>query len=102
MGGPTLQLVINAALKHPSIEKAVGAARCLVEHFKKSELANSKLRKKQMTTPEHRLVQDISTRWNSTFCMISRLLEQRWPVTATLSDSSVTQRGKRYLDLKPD
>lgn len=34
--------------------------------------------------------------------MISRLLEQRWLVTATLSDRSVTQRGKRYLDLKPD
>lgn len=55
-----------------------------------------------MATPEDRLVQDISTRWNSTFYMISRLFEQRWPVTATLSDSSVTQRGKRYLDLKPD
>ncbi|CAM4573621.1 unnamed protein product [Leuciscus chuanchicus] len=102
--GHTLQLVINAALKHPSIEKPVGAARCLVEYFKKSELASSKLREKQqqMATPEHSLVQDISTRWNSTFYMISRLLEQRWPVTATLSDSSVTQRGKRYLDLKPD
>ncbi|XP_028811065.1 zinc finger BED domain-containing protein 1-like [Denticeps clupeoides] len=55
-----------------------------------------------MATPEHSLVQDISTRWNSTFYMISRLLEQRWPVTATLSDSSVTKRGKMYLDLKPD
>lgn len=31
--GHTLQLVINSALKHPSIEKAIGAARCLVEHF---------------------------------------------------------------------
>ncbi|XP_077062361.1 E3 SUMO-protein ligase ZBED1-like [Siphateles boraxobius] len=58
--GHTLQLVINAALKHTSIEKAVGAARCLVEHFKKSELASSKLREKQqqMNTPEHSLVQD--------------------------------------------
>lgn len=51
--GHTLQLVINTALKHTSIEKAVGAARCLVEHFKKSELASSKLREKQqqMATP---------------------------------------------------
>ena len=38
--GRTLQLVINSALKHSSIEKAIGAARCLVEHLKKkSELA---------------------------------------------------------------
>lgn len=55
-----------------------------------------------MNTPEHSLVQDVSTRWNSTCYMIRRLLEQRWPVTATLSDSSVTQRSKRYLDLKSD
>ncbi|KAL7854971.1 hypothetical protein SRHO_G00033500 [Serrasalmus rhombeus] len=102
--GHTLQLVINAALKHPSIEKAIGATRCLVQHFKKSELACTKLKDKQqqMATPEHSLVQDVSTRWNSTFYMISRLLEQRWPVTATLSDSSITSRGKRYLDLKPE
>ena len=102
--GHTLQLAVNSSLKHSSIEKAVWVARCLVEHFRRSELACTKLRQKQqqMGTPQHKLVQDISTRWNSTFYMISRLLEQRWPVTATLSDSTVTQRGKRYLDLKAD
>lgn len=59
--GHTLLLVINAALKHPNTEKAVGAARCLVEDFKKSELASSKLGEKQqqMATSEHDLVQDI-------------------------------------------
>ena len=34
--------------------------------------------------------------------MVERLLEQRWPVVATLSDPEVTQRGKHYLDLKND
>lgn len=34
--------------------------------------------------------------------MIERLLEQYWPVTATLSDPEVTPRGKHYFDLKPD
>lgn len=102
--GHTLQLVINRALKHPQISKALGAARCLVEHFKRSELASSKLKtkQKQMGTPEHKLVQDVSTRWNSTYYMVTRLLEQRWPLTATLSDPAVTQRGKQYLDLKAD
>ncbi|XP_034565509.1 zinc finger BED domain-containing protein 1-like [Notolabrus celidotus] len=102
--GHTLQLVINHALKQPQITKALGAARCLVEHFRKSELAATKLKtkQKQMGTPEHKLVQDVSTRWNSTFYMVTRLLEQRWPLTATLSDPTVTQSGKRYLDLKAD
>lgn len=56
--------LINAALKNTGIERAVGAARCLVEHFKKSELACSLLKEiqKQLGTPEHKLVQDISTR----------------------------------------
>ena len=48
------------------------------------------------------LVQDVCTSWNSTYQMLSRLLEQRCPVTATFSDPAVTQRGKHYLDLKPE
>ena len=56
-----------------------------------------------MGSPQHMLVQDVSTRWNSTYHMLSKLLEQRWPVTAALSDPTVSQRGKHhYLDLKPD
>ncbi|XP_065816547.1 E3 SUMO-protein ligase ZBED1-like [Labrus bergylta] len=102
--GHTLQLVINHALKQTQITKTLGAARCLVEHFKRSELASSKLKTKQqqMGTPEHKLIQNVSTRWNSTFYMVTRLLEQRWPLTATLSDPTVTQSGKQYLDMKPD
>uniref|UniRef100_A0A8C5NCM1 BED-type domain-containing protein n=1 Tax=Gouania willdenowi TaxID=441366 RepID=A0A8C5NCM1_GOUWI len=103
--GHTLNLVVQGALKkNQAISKCVAAARCLVEHFKKSELACTKLKDKQqqMGTPSHMLVQDVSTRWNSTFHMLSRLLEQRWPVTAALSDPAVTPRGKHYLDLKPE
>ncbi|KAK0138793.1 Zinc finger BED domain-containing protein 1 [Merluccius polli] len=79
--------------------------KCLVEHFKKSELACTKLKEKQqqMGKPPLMLIQDVSTRWNSTYHMLSRLLEQRWPVTAALSDPAVNPRGKHhYLDLKPE
>ena len=55
-----------------------------------------------MGKPEHKLIQDVSVRWNSSYYMISRLLEQRWPVTATLSDPEVTQRAKHFLDLKAE
>ena len=55
-----------------------------------------------MNTVQHKLIQDVSTRWNSTYYMVERLLQQRWPVTVTLSDPEVTPRGKHYFDLKPD
>ncbi|XP_051800523.1 E3 SUMO-protein ligase ZBED1-like [Acanthochromis polyacanthus] len=102
--GHTLQLVVNTALKETTISRALGAARQLVEHFKRSELASTKLKMKQeqMNVKQNALIQDVSTRWNSTFHMIERLLEQRWPLTATLSDPEVTPRGKHYFDLKPE
>lgn len=34
--------------------------------------------------------------------MIDQLLEQRWPISAVLSESDITDTGKRYLDLKAD
>lgn len=98
-------MIINSALKKdPKITKAVGATRSLVEHFKRSELASTKLKlkQKQWGTDEKKLIQDVSVRWNSSYYMIQRRLEQRWPVTATLSDPEVTQRAKHYLDLKGD
>lgn len=52
-----------------------------------------------MNTPQHKQIQDVSTRWNSIYYMVERLLEQRWPVTATLSDPWVTPSS---FDMKPD
>lgn len=104
--GHTLNLVVQNTLKNnKTISSCVASARCLVEHFKKSELACTKLKEKQqqMGVEQHMLVQDVSTRWNSTLHMLSRLLEQRWPVTAALSDPAVNPQGKHhYLDLKPE
>ena len=34
--------------------------------------------------------------------MIDRLVEQRWPITAVLSDHTVTKVSDRYLDLKSE
>ncbi|XP_051999013.1 E3 SUMO-protein ligase ZBED1-like [Xyrauchen texanus] len=102
--GHTLQLVVNHAMDNPVINKALSATRCLVKRIKKSEPATTKLKlkQKQMGTVEHKLIQDVAVRWNSSYYMIERLLEQRWPVVAILSDPEITQRGKHYLDLKND
>ncbi|KAI7806357.1 E3 SUMO-protein ligase ZBED1-like [Triplophysa rosa] len=102
--GHTTQLIVNHALKDPRINKALGAARSLVGYFHSSDVATLKLKLKQeqMGTAQHKLTQDVAVRWNSSYDMITRLLEQRWPVTATLSDPEVTRAAKHYLDMKAD
>lgn len=57
--GHTLQFVVNHAIKKgPQISKALAAATCLIEHFRKRQLASSMFKNK-FVTPEHRLIQDV-------------------------------------------
>lgn len=104
--GHTLNLVVQSTLKNnKTIPNCVDSARCLVEHFKRSEPACTKLKEKQqqMGMPPLMLIQGVSTWWNSTYHMLSRLLDQRWTVTAALSDPAANPRAKHhYLDLKPE
>ena len=99
-----MKITDGALNSQQSIARTVGDARKLVGHFRHSALATAALKKRQvqMNLPEKKLKQDISTRWNSTFYMIQRLLEARWPVVAVLSDESVTKRSDRFLDLRSE
>ena len=76
----SLQLVLRDALfTQTSVEAVVKKARKIVAHFKHSEQACRHLCDYQMSrdVPQHKLIQDIETRWNSTFLMLERLLEQQ-------------------------
>ena len=72
-----------------SNKNAVAAGRRLTTHFRKSEPTLRALRSRQKDMRV--LIQDISTQWNSTYYMIEHLIEQRWPITAVLSDHTVTK-----------
>ena len=75
-----LNLCIGDAMKKgvdKPFETMVAAARTLVGHFKMTTIATNGLRAKvkEILTPEHQgkgLIQDVSTRWNSTFYMLER------------------------------
>ena len=75
--GHTLQLCVGAGLNLAMVSRLTGAARKLVGHFKHCALAMSSLKEKQkaLNVPEHTLIQDVVTRWNSTYFMLERLLE---------------------------
>lgn len=76
--GAKVVAAANILQEGQAVPKCVAAARSLVEHFKKSELARTKLKDKQKQVGvENMLVQDVCTRWNSTNGMLFRLQEHR-------------------------
>ena len=54
-------------------------------------------RQKTLNVPEHELIQDVATRWNSTQMMLECLCEQRRVVTDILLDPSFTKKNDSAL-----
>lgn len=102
--GHTLQLAVNAGLNLNPLSHLLAAAHKLVGHFKHSVAAVASLNNKQkaMNVPEHSLIQDVFTRWNSTYFMMERLAGKRWTIYAVLHDELVSCPEYISLDLKPD
>ena len=81
----TLQLAVKDALQaQKAVENVIAIGRRIVGHFKHSTLAYNRLAtfQKVHQLPEHRLLQDEPTRWNSTYYMLIRLKEQRSALTS--------------------
>ena len=78
----TLQLTLKDAMKHPQADSLITRARHLVHAVRKSSVANEAMIKKCGKT----LVRDCSTRWNSTFDMLRRLLEIRAELNQVLEE----------------
>ena len=90
-----LQLCILAGLKGNAIEKLTAAVKKIVSHFSHSVVATEALKNKQqqMNITAKKLINSCPTRWNSTYEMFERLLKLRWPITAVLSDETITKRS---------
>nr|XP_055036967.1 zinc finger BED domain-containing protein 4-like [Misgurnus anguillicaudatus] len=83
-----LNLIVKKALDQtPLINDIRQKARKIVGLFRSSCKAKDKLVEMQtlMGRPSLKLLQEVDTRWNSTFDMLQRLYEQREPVGAALS-----------------
>lgn len=80
-----INLIVKSGIK--PIEPIVEKVKALVQFFKKSSHALSKLHatQKQMGLPELKLKQDVPTRWNSTYDMLSRVFANKAPIVGTLA-----------------
>ena len=99
----TLQLCVEDGLKMPAIDKALGAGRKLVSHFNKSVISTQALLEKQRSEGQKplKVIQDVSTRWNSAYLMMERLLSLRIPIYSVLYDKQCTSASDRsILDIK--
>ena len=83
----SLNLVVQDSIK-ADIKLGFVKDKCkdVVSHFHRSIKSADKLRvvQKQISVPEHKLIQDVVTRWNSTYLMFERFNEQFEAITTTL------------------
>jgi hypothetical protein len=96
----TVQLSMKPAFLVPEVCDLVSKCRKLVGHFKHSSTITAEFtdRQKSMDNlPKRSLVQDVVTRWNSTYDMMSRLLEQRRVVSDIMLDPQLTKKADSEL-----
>ncbi|KAM4723195.1 zinc finger BED domain-containing protein 4-like [Rhinophrynus dorsalis] len=83
-----LHLVVKAALEDGSntgkLSALLESCRQIAGHFHQTVKDSQLLREEQEKAgpPEHRLKQDVGTRWNSTLNMLERILEQKKAICA--------------------
>ena len=85
----TLQRVIHdGVFTLSSVQDMLSVCRHIVSHYHHSHVASSCFTRnqQQLDLPSHTLIQDIDTRWNSTFYMLESLLQQRKAISVTSSE----------------
>ena len=97
----TLQLSISKGLEMAEVEACLKMCTKVVSHFRHSTIATKELAKRQelLKLPTHRLIQFVKTRWNSSYDMLERLVEQRRGISDVLTDRLIT-KAKDYQALE--
>ena len=82
----TLQLSVEKVLKLPQVAKAISRCKRIVTHFHHSSkvILHSQRETKSLGHKESSLIQEASTRWNSSYYMVQRILHQQQPICAAL------------------
>lgn len=91
----TLNLAAKKALEIKQVSHVLAKMRSTVGFFHRSTTAAHVLECKQemLGLPKHCLINDVATRWNSSFEMVERYLEQQAAVYSALAERSVRNKG---------
>ena len=99
----SLQLVIKDGLfVQRALCDIIAVCRSIVGHFHQSSVASHNLKRIQnsLNVPEHKLKQDIVTRWNSTLYMFESVLEQKMALADyCVETGSIQQLTPHQLEL---
>lgn len=82
----TLNLIMQDMLGLECIKEILTKCKEIVRFFKSSTVGTEMLKKEQRATktPEYKLIQEVSTRWNSSYYMVKRILEIVDPLNQAL------------------
>lgn len=91
----TINLIVEAGLKHDSIKTIISKVRTIVKWVKNSVINSDKLRKIQIRygVPEgstKKFILDVSTRWNSVYYMLERFIDLSRVCSELLLDNSAS------------
>ncbi|XP_056429688.1 zinc finger BED domain-containing protein 4 [Hyla sarda] len=78
--GHTVDLIVNEAIKSQRmVQNLLSIARKICERVHRSTKAKEKLAElqKEYGLPQHQLIQDVPSKWNTSFHMLERLIEQK-------------------------
>ena len=99
-----LNLACQNALKVSTVARLLGRVRRIVAFFHRSSIAAALLVQKQklLQLPQHKLIMDVVTRWNSSYDMVDRYLEQQAAVMAVLTQSDVRRNARDICTLSDE
>ena len=92
----TINLATQAGLGVPRVAHLLGQVRRVAAFFHRSSTAAAVLisKQKQLQLPSHKLLMDVTTRWNSTLDMLARYLEQQAAIAAALTSPEIRQNTR--------
>ncbi|XP_065895778.1 zinc finger BED domain-containing protein 4-like [Dysidea avara] len=99
--GHTLQLAIDDGIKmSPGIREMIKSTKAIVAFYNRSTKDTERLTElqEQLSLPKHKLLSDYPTRWNSTYYMLTRLLEQKPAITIMCASSAGPRLRKNVID----